>query len=136
MKQLEILKQKGYKLTSQRKEILNVLNGAVPLSAQEIHNFLQKKNIDADLATIYRSLEMLVETGIICQLEFGEGKKRYELIDVENHHHHLICNNCGDIKDISLNKEEQLFKQVALLSSFKIQSHNLEIFGLCSKCQK
>lgn len=65
---------------------------------------------------------------------FGEGKKRYELKDTNDHHHHFFCENCGDIEDIEM-KEENLLKEIKNNKRFLIRKHNLEFFGLCPKCQ-
>jgi Fur family ferric uptake transcriptional regulator len=79
-------------------------------------------------------LDFLFKNRIINRVEFGEGKYRYEL--KKNHHHHLICTNCGKIEEVEgdfLKKmEDDIFKS----KKFKVESHSLEFFGLCEDCQK
>lgn len=133
MKLLAQLKQHGYRLTKPRQELLTTLS-SYPLTVQQIHESLQKKNIRVDLASIYRSLELFVEMGIVHVIEFGEDKKRYEIVDHDNHHHHLLCNKCGTIEDITIN-ESTLLTHIQTKSKFKIDHHHLEFFGLCQHCQ-
>lgn len=129
----KILKNKGYRITSERQEVLKILNNK-PLTAQEINNLLKEKKVNVDLASVYRSLDLFVKLGIVRALELGEGKKRYEVADENNHHHHLVCNNCGDIEDIIVN-EKNLIEDMKIKSKFKIDHHHLEFFGLCLSCQ-
>lgn len=133
MNVLDELKNKGHRLTKPRKELLKVLRG-YPLTVQEIFSSLQKKKINIDLASVYRSLELFVEMGVVHVIQFGEDKKRFELVESDNHHHHLVCNYCGTIQNITLD-EKILLKQVAANSEFKIDHHHLEFFGRCKKCQ-
>lgn len=133
MNTLEYLKQKGYRLTKPRQELLHTLS-SYPLTVQQISDALRKKNIRVDLASIYRSLELFVDMGIVHVIEFGEDKKRYEIVDQDNHHHHLMCNKCGTIEDITVN-EHSLLTEISTKSNFKIDHHHLEFFGICQHCQ-
>lgn len=133
MKILDQLKKNGYRLTKPRQELLQVLE-TYPLTVSEIASALQKKKVDIDLASIYRSLEVFVDMGVVHVIQLGEDKNRYELVNDENHHHHLVCNNCGRIEDISIN-EKNLIHDVEKFSHFKVDHHHLEFFGLCAKCQ-
>lgn len=133
MQIVERLKNQGYRVTKPRQELLKILSH-YPLTVQEISDALHKKNIQIDLASIYRSLELFVGMGIVHVIALGEDKKRYELVDAHHHHHHLVCNQCGAIEDITLN-ENTLMKEVNKKSSFKIDHHHLEFFGICQKCQ-
>jgi Fur family ferric uptake transcriptional regulator len=104
------------------------------MTVQEIYSTLRKKKIDIDLASVYRSLELFVEMGVVHIIQLGEDKKRYELIESDNHHHHLVCNTCGSIEDIALD-EKILLKEVNSKSDFAIDHHHLEFFGRCKNCQ-
>ncbi len=91
------------------------------------------EKLKVNKTTVYRQVEKLLKNNLIIELEFGDGKKRYELKD-ENHHHHLICNRCGRLEDIKLN-EEIIIKDISNKTNFKIESHSLEFFGLCVNCK-
>jgi Fe2+ or Zn2+ uptake regulation protein len=126
MNVLDVLKNHGYRLTKARRELLKVVKG-YPMTVQEIYSTLRKKKIDIDLASVYRSLELFVEMGVVHIIQLGEDKKRYELIESDNHHHHLVCNTCGSIEDIALD-EKILLKEVNSKSDFAIDHHHLEFF--------
>lgn len=130
---LEQIQQKGYRLTQARREIITVLKHH-PQTAQEIYKKLLRKKLTVDLASVYRSLKLFVDMGFVQTVEFGEGKKRYEMINGERHHHHIICNKCGSIEDVSLN-ESSFLRQIHTNSRYKVSSHSLEFFGLCPNCQ-
>ena len=127
------LRSKGYRITSQREKILKVIYEH-PLTVDEIYTSLKKKHINIDVASVYRTSELFTRNGIIQEVEFGDGKKRYELINENNHHHHLICESCGLVEDVPVN-EKKLLEQVEKQSKFKVERHDLEFFGYCSSCQ-
>ncbi len=133
MELLDEIKNRGYRLTQPRRELVKILTG-YPLTVQEMQSALQKKNIKVDLASLYRSIALFIEMGIVRVVELGENKRRYEIVDKNNHHHHLICNKCGSIKDIKMD-EQSLLREVKKQSQFLVDHHHLEFFGLCSKCQ-
>lgn len=127
------MKKRGYRITKPRLEILKSLTSH-PLSAQEIFEVLQKKSVHLDLASVYRTLELLVNMSLVYVIDLGEDKRRYELADPKNHHHHIICNTCGTIEDIQI-QETHFLKEVYAKSTFKIDHHHLEFFGICNNCQ-
>jgi Fur family transcriptional regulator, ferric uptake regulator len=132
MPNIQKMKHHGYRITAARKNILEIITGK-PLTAQEIFEQLEKKKIAIDLASVYRSLQLFTELEIVLEVEYY-GKRHYELVDKNNHHHHLICNKCGAVEDISLPEESQLLEKVVQKSKFKIEKHTLEFFGTCQKC--
>lgn len=83
--------------------------------------------------TVYRQIDKLILDEKIVEIELGDGKKRYE-INGSNHHHHLICDKCGKLEDITLN-ENVILNEVSKKSMFKVKRHNLEFFGLCVDCK-
>jgi len=91
----------GYRYTKPRKLIFELLEHFhKPITAQEVFLFLKKKKKQIDLTSVYRTLDLMKKSAIVDEIEFGDGKKRYELAIGENHHHHLICKNCGDVENI------------------------------------
>lgn len=105
---------------------------ASPLDAQYLIDHLQK-DLGIDRVTVFRLLHTFVEKGLIRKLEFGEGKARYELNLGE--HHHLICEQCGTIEDISDCTISDLEKDIKEKKGFVVKYHSLEFFGVCSNCQ-
>ena len=99
---MEILKEKGYKYTLQRKAILDVIGKqSGHYKANEIFNMVSKKIPGVSFSTIYRNLELLINLGIVNKLSIEEGINHYELSAGE-HHHHIICKLCGNVKEIDL----------------------------------
>ena len=126
---IQIIKQKGQRFTSQKKEVLRVLQQK-PQTVLEILALVKLKKKSIDKATIYRILTSFKDLGIVHEINLGDREARYEL-QHEKHHHHLIC---GSIDDISL-REDLLLNEVQKQSSFKVKKHSLEFFGTCKKCQ-
>lgn len=130
---LQHLKKKGYRLTTSRQEIVNSLNDH-PQTVQKIHSSLTKRGIDIDITSVYRTVELFVEMGIVYAIDLGSGSKQYELVDTKSHHHHLVCNTCGIVEDIIMN-EESIMKELHKKTTFKVDHHHLEFFGYCADCQ-
>lgn len=128
----------NYKLTPQRRAILEVFieNRHQHLSAEEILTLVKNKYSDIGFATIYRTLDLFEELGIIHRLNFGDGCSRYELFNIgASQHHHLVCFNCEqifEVKDDLLNKlETNIEKQ----HDFTICDHRLQFYGYCKDCK-
>lgn len=134
----EILSKAGYKLTKPRREIMKVLqeNSAQHLSAEEIHNKLREKGSKVGLATVYRTVETFCEIGLLNSLSFDEARKRYELEDQEDHHHHLICLSCGYIVEFSDDLLKDFMASIEKKYNFKVTDHVLKYLGYCQQCQK
>lgn len=128
------LQQKGYRLTSQRQQILDALT-SYPQSVLEIISFLKSKGVSVDKVTIYRTLDCFVELGVVAKTQFKDKTAKYELLIASNHHHHLVCDQCGSVEDIPLD-DSILLKRVRKQTDFQVKSHSLEFFGICANCQQ
>lgn len=132
----ERLRRKLRKVTGPRQAILNSLRGFHgPLTIKEIHEQLGPGN--CDLATIYRSMHLLEEMGMVKRFEFGTGAARFELLDEgdDGHHHHLVCTRCSDVVELEECFPNELEKRIATQNGFKAVTHKLEFFGVCPRCQ-
>jgi len=128
------LKASNLKVTPARIGVMRFLESvSKPADAETILKDLNKEGINPDPATIYRILDILSGKGLIQKIELGEGKYRYE--KSENHHHHLICTNCGKIEDVKADFVSNLEGQIREKNGFLVKSHSLEFFGLCKNCQ-
>lgn len=122
------------KVTHARQVILDFfLKTKHPVTAEDIASYLQKKQCDTDKATVYRVLDTFYQKGLINKIEFGEGKSRYEIAGAE--HHHLMCERCGEIEDISDCHIDTLEKEIKKKKGFTVKRHSLEFFGICRQCQ-
>lgn len=130
-----ILRNAGLKVTPERLSILEALKKAkTPLTVKELKDKLKKTGVDQ--ATIYRNMESLTKSHVIRPVNFQHDHNHYELVD-GSHHHHLICENCGKVVDVSKCDTSKIEQQVQLMGNFaSINSHALEFFGLCKPCAK
>ncbi len=135
----------GYRLTIPREAILHVLsNTDEHLSAEDIYMAVHQKYPAIGLTTVYRTLDILVQMGVIFKFDFGDGRARYELTEHfsgKRHHHHLICTRCSriiDYTDFVDDELELLDKTEEALSkkyNFKITGHMMQFYGLCEECK-
>ena len=134
----------GYRLTIPRQAILDVLSRTSKhLSAEDIYLEVHKVYPGVGLTTVYRTLELLVQMGLVFKFDFGDGRSRYELAEGPHtqHHHHLVCTNCGRIIDYRefIDEEVRVLKQAEETLSkkynFRIETHQIHFLGLCSKCK-
>jgi len=135
----EMFREKECKFTTRREHILKVLleNKGKHLCAEDVYNLVKRKAPDMGLATVYRTLELFQEFGIIHSIDFGDGRKRYEFNSEEglnHHHHHLICTKCGAIIEFNEDLLEDLENRVSRQYDFIITNHQLKIFGICKDC--
>lgn len=130
------LQEASLKATPIRVAVMQFLESTEqPVDAQSIINYLKQKHVDADPATIFRMMNDFLEKGITRQIQLNEGKARYELSN-KRHHHHLICTNCGKIKEVEGDFLKQMEEEIYKDKKFKVKDHSLEFFGLCADCQK
>ncbi len=140
------LREGGFRLTGPREAILQILS-KVPAhpSAEEIFFLVKQLYPQVGLATVYRTLALLVNMGLIHKLDFGEGKARYELVQgpaAKEHHHHLLCIRCGKVIDCGEfgEKEREFLNKVeAPLSekyNFQITNHSIQFYGICKECRE
>lgn len=132
------LHDKEYKLTPQREYIIKVFldNPAQHLSAEDVYQILADKHPEIGLATVYRTLEILTNLGILDLIDFGDGISRYEITSANEHqHHHLICTQCRSITDFNEDLLETLETMVYRKNGFIVQDHQVKIYGICKACQ-
>jgi len=123
------------KLTSQRQTILDLINASNHhWDADEVARSLSDAGHPIGIATIYRGLAALEAQGLIESIQLAD-KKRYERAD-KAHHDHMICTQCGKIKEFSHQTIETLQQAEAEKSGFRLTGHQLVMFGLCASCVK
>lgn len=136
----EQLKSKGYKLTPQRRAILNTVidNQGKHLSTEEIYDIVKKDCPEIGLATVYRTLQLLSELDVLSKLSLDDGCVRYELNNHEDdhQHHHLICTSCGNVFEVVVDLLDALEAEIEQNYDFKINDHKVKFFGICKNCQE
>ena len=131
----EKLKAAGYKLTQQRRAIIEtVLAADKSLTPQELHSILAKKHPEIGLVTVYRTLDILNTLGLLCQFQ-PEGSVRSFKAGPPEHHHHLVCRGCGEVVDFTGRCPIELKTSLEQDTGFVITDHQLEFAGYCRDCQ-
>ena len=127
-------KQKGVRLTDQRRLIAKVMSDSESHpDVDELHKKVSKFDSKISIATVYRTVKLFEEAGIIAKHDFKGNKSRYEQAP-EEHHDHLIDINSGEITEFVNEEIEKLQKQVAEKLGYKLVDHRLELYG--SKIKK
>lgn len=136
----DILKDEGYKLTKQRKVILDAIidHREKHLSCDEIFQIISKEYSEIGIATVYRTLQLFEKLNIVYKLNFDDGFSRYELNlgTGDHHHHHLICLKCGKVMEFESDQLESLEKKIEEDGDFTIVDHSVQFYGYCIDCKK
>lgn len=134
----ELLKQKGFKLTTQRRAVLEIMQDrkGEHLTTEEIYELVRDKCPEIGLATVYRTVQLLDNLKLIRKLNLDDGCCRYELglEDEDHHHHHLICEECGKVIEVAEDLLDPLETKIEDLFNFKITDHKLKFYGVCEEC--
>ena len=130
------IKEKNLKFTQQRETILDeILNTKGHFQVEDIVHNIKNKNINVSRATVYRTLNILKDMGLVTEVIKFDNKTIYE-ISLKEHHDHLICTNCGKIIEFHEEEIEKLQDKICKNYQFTPSFHRLEIFGLCKECSK
>ena len=129
------LRQRGFRITPQREMIIQIIaHSDTHLTAEQIYAQVSQRTRALNLATVYRTLELLVETGAISRLDLGDGQVSYAA-----HHHgshiHLVCRCCGAMINASQDLLETLDTQLQAQYSFTADLQHISIPGICAACQ-
>ncbi len=130
------VREKGLKHSAQRIDILlTFLKTEKHLTADELHTLVKKKNPAIGIATVYRTLKLLCESGLSSELRLGDGSVRYEHFYGHEHHDHLVCIKCGNFTEVLDTEIEKLQERLARKEGFTLQGHKLLMYGVCKKCK-
>ena len=130
------LRQHGYKLTPQRRVVIQTIASTQDhLTPATIYDKVHQVHPNIGFVTVYRTLDVLAKLGLICELHAGGSCHSYT-ISAPGHHHHLICSNCGRVIDFTNCDLAEAQQSLARETGFRIDSHLLEFIGLCQACQE
>lgn len=137
---MALLKSRGLKITKQRLQVLEVL-ACCPgrhLTAEEIYEKIKTDSPGIGLATVYRTIQLLLELHLIDRINLDDGFVRYEIVSMENgaekQHHHLICRNCGKIIAFQDEILERLEEKIRETTGFRVVDHEVKLYGYCKEC--
>ena len=131
------LKSKGFKLTGERRTILDEIFATHEhINAEDLFLQLRKKKANVSRATVYRTLNLLVTSGLVQRISFGEKFAVYEHVFGHDQHDHLVCIKCGNIIEFSDSSLAKKYQAIADKEAFRPLAFRLQILGYCKKCTK
>ena len=129
--------RRGLRSTEQRRLIIETFfETREHITIDELLDRVRKADERIGYATVYRTMKLLADGGIVHERRFGDGFTRYELADDDAHHDHLICMECGAITEFEEPLIEQLQDRVAARYEFEVLDHKHELYGVCADCQQ
>ncbi|HOX55383.1 MAG TPA: Fur family transcriptional regulator [Candidatus Paceibacterota bacterium] len=135
---LDFLAQKKLRVTGPRRAIIEtVFSTQDHFTAEQLLGWAQQRDRSVSRATVYRTLPLLTESGLVREMDFGGNHKFYDPNYAERpHHNHIICQDCGKIIEFESRKIEQLGNEISRQLGFKVQTHRLHITATCEEFQK
>lgn len=136
----QLLKDKGLKVTNQRVLVLETLASCPGkhLTAEEIYELVKVDCPEIGLATVYRTIQMLLELHLVDKIHLDDGYVRYEIGSAggaaKHHHHHLICLSCGKVISFEDDLLEELEKKITDKEGFFVVDHEVKLYGHCKEC--
>ena len=138
---IALLKNKGLKVTNQRLLVLEAL-AACPdrhLTAEEIYEIIKTDCPEIGLATVYRTIQLLLELHLIDRINLDDGFVRYEIGNgkeggTKHRHHHLVCRKCGRVISFQDDLLEELEDKIVKTSGFQVMDHKVKLYGYCKEC--
>lgn len=131
------LGEKGLKLTKERIAVLKeVFSSHNHFEPEDLYLRIKDSGSKASRASVYRTLNLLLESGLVEKVTRTEKSNVYEHTFGHTHHDHMICDGCGSILEFYSEKIENLQKEICLGNGFDGRSHTLEIHGYCAECKK
>lgn len=136
-----LLRERGLKVTNQRIGVLETL-ASYPdqhLTAEEIYDKVKQEYPEIGLATVYRTVQLLLELHLIDKISLDDGCVRYEIARLEgdttkHHHHHLVCLSCGNVFSFEDDLLEQLESEIKGKLGFLVVDHEVKLYGYCREC--
>ena len=133
----EFLIHQGQKLTKERTALVREIFGThYHFEADELLFKMKQKSVKISRATVYRTLELLVKSGLVRRVHLGEDHYHYEHVTGNSHHDHLICTTCGSVIEFNDPGLEERQREICAKKRFTPTFHNLQILGVCDACER
>ena len=131
------LRAAGYRRGVARGRVIEFLDRQeCCVGAQEIHRELSSRGEGVGLASVYRVLDVLADKRLVQRLDLGDGVTRFEPIrDSVEHHHHIVCDDCGKIEAFADQRLERVLRDVEENSGYAVAGHDIVLRGACSACR-
>lgn len=132
---VEALEGAGYRLTSPRRALAGLIAGrSGHFTADALLVESRRRRLGLGRATIFRSLDVLAELGVIERLDLPSGEHAFVACE-PTHHHHVVCSSCGRSAGMADHDLDSVFAAVARETGYRVDGHRLELFGVCPACQ-
>ncbi len=133
---IDRLAQQGHRPTTPRQAIIKLVAPRTDhFSAQEVWDEVRGRYRGIGRATVFRTLDLLAELGVLNRIHTGDGCHRYTVCDT-THHHHLMCVECGNVTSLEATDVEQQIRRMAGEAGFELLTHHLELVGRCASCRR
>ena len=134
----QTLSSAGHRTGAARRAIVSVLaKSDCCKTAPEIAAEVRSAGREVGIASVYRVLDLLAEKELVQKLDLGDGRTHYERVDVaDDHHHHLVCNECGRVEPFADDGLEAALKRVEQDTGFAVASHDVLLRGACDDCRE
>ncbi len=134
----EFLAARNLRITAQRRAIIDtVFATREHFTAEQLLEWSRRRDKSVSRATVYRTLPLLTESGLVHEMDFGKAFKYYDPNYAQHpHHNHIICKDCEKIVEFESDKIEQLEQEISRRLGFSVQSHRLQITASCEEFQK
>ena len=134
---LSELQDAGYRRGLARRRVIDFLDAQdCCVGAQEIHHELVERGERVGLASVYRVLDVLAEKRLVQRVDLGDGVARFEpLRDTVDHHHHIVCDDCGRVEPFADQRLERVLRDVEESSGYDVAGHDIVLRGACSACR-
>lgn len=129
----EVLRLHGYRITPQRQLVLDAINGLGHATPEELCSEVQKTAPAVNLSTIYRTLEVLEQVGLVTHAHIGHGAPTYHSVDDEAHIH-LVCDICGSVQSVEADVAQSFVQVLREQAGFETDVAHVSVHGQCAKC--
>jgi Fur family transcriptional regulator, ferric uptake regulator len=133
----DYLRSRHLRMTPERRWVLQgILSRQGHFHAEELLTFLHRRQMPVSRATLYRTLDHLMASGLVKRHRFGGDHALFEPSFGRHHHDHMVCDRCGEVLEFVNEDIERLQDQVCARHGFSATNHVMQIFGVCARCQK
>jgi Fur family ferric uptake transcriptional regulator len=126
------LEEQGYRVTPSR---LAVVAAVLDLSGHFSVDDILSRVPDVGRATVFRTMRLLSEMGVLCRVLLDDGSLRYRVSHRQDHHHHLVCVSCASVQELDACIDPEVLSDLARTTGYEIEGHWLEFFGRCTACR-
>jgi Fur family ferric uptake transcriptional regulator len=132
-----IIREKGYKLTPQRKAVIKVITGSRNyFTPESIYDRVKKSCHGIGLTTVYRTISILLNLRLVCEVYATSNRRSYVVRKPVQPHHHLICSGCKKVVDFNDCDLTDIEQKLSKGTGFRLEGHLLEFTGICPECQR